>query len=247
MLVLNSNKVKNDVHFLGKLKKSSFTQLYKGIRKKEGRILTDDQVKNLPKLSAHFLQNEWKLREESSARFVNHIKKKGFLTILEIGCGNGWFSHLLANVNKNRVIGQDINQFELEQAARCFGDENLSFINCTDFNSLPNNSFDLIVFNASIHYFPTPNDLFQELAGKLTSKGEIHVMDSPIYKTNMSAESANKRTQEYYTAKGVPGLSSFYFHHCQADFPIKKTYFRPSRINKIIGKKNPFQWIQIQL
>ena len=247
MLELNSKKVKNDVHFLGKLKKSSFTQLYKGIRKKEGRILTDDQVKNLPKLADHFLQNEWKLREESSARFLNHIRKKGFLTILEIGCGNGWFSHVLAKVNNNRVIGQDINQFELEQAARCFGDENLSFINCTDFNSLPNNSFDLIVFNASIHYFSTPNDLVQVLAEKLTSKGEIHVMDSPIYKTKMSAESAEERTQQYYMAKGFPELSRFYFHHTQSAFLVKKMHYRPSRINKIFGNKNPFQWIQIKV
>ena len=232
---------------LGKLKKSSFTQLYKGLRKKEGRILTDDQVKSLPQLSDHLLQNEWKLREESSSRFLTHIKKKGPLTILEIGCGNGWFSHLLASVNNNQVLGQDINQFELEQAARCFKNANLSFINCVDFSSLPNTSFDLIVFNASIHYFPSPTDLFKVLTEKLTSKGEIHVIDSPIYKIISTAEAAKKRTQLYYKAKGFSALSSFYFHHTQSAFSIKKMHYRPSRIQKILGNKNPFQWIQIKL
>ncbi len=49
--------------------------------------------------------------------------------ILELGCGNGWLSHLLSQSLQRDVCGIDVNRTELTQAARMFGhDQRLSFI-----------------------------------------------------------------------------------------------------------------------
>ena len=45
--------------------------------------------------------------------------------ILDVGCGNGWFSGQLAAIASAKVYALDLNRMELEQAARIFNLHNL--------------------------------------------------------------------------------------------------------------------------
>ena len=237
----------NGVYSLGDSGSSIFEEKYIELRKLEGRILTDQQVKTLPKLENHTLSEEWKLRQQSTNRFTNYLKGTAASNILEIGCGNGWFSHQLMKCGEYMVFGQDINLPELEQAARCFVHPNLKFIQCNDLQLLPDSFFQVIVFNASIQYFETPLKVIEMLKTKLSPNGEIHIIDSPFYGSKQEALAARERSKDYYKSKGVEALSDFYFHHVLADFSVKNIHYSPSKIKKLFGQKNPFYWIQIKV
>lgn len=221
-----------------------FSEHYLAVREKEDRILTDYEVRQLPYLKRH----EWELREKSTERFIQYISEKNTeLDILDIGCGNGWFSNKIAQVSEsNNVIGLDVNRDELEQAARIFKSKNLHFVYADIFkiSAQFNTKFDIISLNGAVQYFENFDALMTLLQSFLKSKGEIHIIDSPFYNTSDISE-AKDRTTEYYTNIGVPKMAFHYFHHDKkliSNFDILYKYKR-NIIHKILGKKDsPFSW-----
>src|SRR5437870_3853887 len=112
--------------FLSKYK-PDFEAVYIEMRKKERRLLSDEQVKHLPHKTTieKSINNEWKLRAKTFKRFSDYVSKNSFKNILDLGCGNGWFSNKLAAIQKKgKVTGLDMNKQELEQAVRIFGNIN---------------------------------------------------------------------------------------------------------------------------
>ncbi len=223
---------------------SSFSDIYIAVREKENRILTDKEVAVLPYLNRY----EWPLREKSTERFTQYISlKKMPLNILDIGCGNGWFSHKIACINKNNhVLGLDVNKEELEQASRVFHKDNLQFAYGDIFkiNENDKTAFNIITLNGCIQYFPDFNLLFNTLLQLLTPNGEIHIIDSPFYKKEEVAI-AKKRTLRYYTELGFPEMASHYFHHERSKLDTFTTLYQKKTniFNKILGKKDsPFSW-----
>ncbi|HEY4209821.1 MAG TPA: class I SAM-dependent methyltransferase, partial [Puia sp.] len=108
-----------------------FEKAYIVTRSLEGRLYTDEELIRLPDLpEAHPHYKEWRLRKASGQRLLRYLaRKKRSLEILEIGCGNGWLSHLMSDIRGAEVTGLDINFTELQQAARVFNDApNLNFI-----------------------------------------------------------------------------------------------------------------------
>lgn len=222
----------------------SFSKYYIAVREKEQRILSDRQVLKLPNL----LQDEWQSRIKSTQRFLDYVKaQNNALQILTIGCGNGWFSHKIAEVSKNNeVVGLDINREELEQAVRIFKKKNLHFV-YADIFTLPNQcdvKFDMITLNGTIQYFEDFNALMTLLKSYLVENGEIHIIDSPFYSTEQIPD-AKQRTVKYYEELGVPEMAKHYFHHNKqlvAGFDILYQY-KKNIIHTLLRKKDsPFSW-----
>lgn len=221
-----------------------FSKYYLAVREKEKRVLTDAQVMKLPDLKLY----EWQLRKKSTQRFVNYINTKhGPLHILDIGCGNGWFSNKIAETsNVNQVIGLDINRVELEQAASVFNRKNLKFVyvdlfkNSSSFES----QFNIITLNGTIQYFDNFKGLMALLRSFLKPEGEIHIIDSPFYQA-LELPKAKHRTKKYYTDIGVPEMASQYHHHDIALVKDFESLYKNQRnlIYKILRKKDsPFSW-----
>src|SRR5215471_14770463 len=131
--------------------------LYLRVRRKEGRVYTDEIVARLPELpSGHPLQAEWLLRAASAERLTRYLARlQRPMTVLELGCGNGWLTNRIASVPGTQVVGLERNRLELSQAARVFaGNECLSWleadIHCAPFVGRP---FDAIVVACAIQYF----------------------------------------------------------------------------------------------
>lgn len=230
-----------------------FETNYLTVRKKEGRVLTDDFVLNLPyttKDYRHF--KEWKLRQASTKIVMDHLHKTKHILALDLGCGNGWFTNKLTQVAE-QVVGVDMNMHELAQAKRVFGNENLSFCYADIFISkIPPNQFDLITINAAIQYFPNPKILIQRLLGLLTPNGEIHTIDSPLY-TQAEVNAAQKRTQEYFTSLGSSEMAESYFHHTWNAIQSfnHEVLFNPKKLENKAKRKlgiavTPFPWIVIR-
>ncbi len=231
-----------------------FENLYLKVREREQRIYSDPEVANLPSVSVsnqHF--KEWELRKTTSDRFSSYLSQyKNALNILDVGCGNGWFSSQIAKLSSWNVFALDINKTELEQAARVFNQVNLKFILGNIFeNIFENNSYDIITLNASIQYFNNLDELLEILLPLLIDSGEVHILDSPFYKKEELA-GARKRTAAYYASLGFLEMAEFYFHHTYDDLKIYNhtILFNPhsgiSKIKKLInGKESPFPWIKI--
>ncbi|MBK6380231.1 MAG: class I SAM-dependent methyltransferase [Chitinophagaceae bacterium] len=229
-----------------------FDPLYFGLRQKEGRIYTDEEVATLPFIyTSHPYYHEWVMRKHSQKALLSYINsKKIFSNILEVGCGNGWLSSRIAKETKADVTGLDINTYELQQAERVFRNvSNLNFISGSlQSDQFRDEKFDMILFAASIQYFPSLKQIIQIAIEHLTLQGEVHIMDSPFYHIQETA-AASQRTKEYYKALGFEAMAGHYYHHQLAEleyFQYKILHHPNSWKNKLSIKKNPFYWISIK-
>jgi ubiquinone/menaquinone biosynthesis C-methylase UbiE len=180
---------------------------------------------------------------------MNYLKKKKRpQLLLEIGCGNGWLSAMMATLANSKVVGRDINSAELNQATRVFDNRrNLTFElgDLDDINS--DMKFDIIVFAASVQYFPLISKTIKKALSLLNPAGEIHILDSHFY--NMpDLEEAKKRSLIHYKSIDNQEMPGFYFHHSWDSLNEFQTeiLFDPSSLkNKISFNKDPFPWIRI--
>jgi len=229
-----------------------FEKKYIFIRGIENRLYADAELAALPDIATgHTHYKEWKIRKRSSRRLIRYLaSRRKSLDILEIGCGNGWLSHRLAEIPRSQVTGLDINFTELQQAARVFNDDpNLVFIQ-GDLRSgiLSGQSFDCIVFSASIQYFPSMKKIIHYALSYLKPGGEIHIMDTPFYRT-AEVETAKRRTAAYYNSLGYPEMADFYFHHIGNDlrsFHHSMLHNPHGFLQRLLGNNDPFPWVRIK-
>jgi ubiquinone/menaquinone biosynthesis C-methylase UbiE len=229
----------------------NFEEIYIAARESESRIYTDEQVSRLPIIDPkHLHYNEWQVRRRSSERLKNYLqKKKHPLSILEMGCGNGWLSARLSAVKDSTVTGMDINKTELAQAVRVFsGLPNISFKEGGIKEVPTDRKFDTIVFAASIQYFQPFEWIVLDALNLLSDSGEIHILDSHFYYP-AELESAKERSRAYYQSTGFEEMSGFYFHHSYDSLKIfdHTIMFNPdSFTGKLFWKNDPFPWIRIK-
>lgn len=225
--------------------KQEFEEVYARVRSKEERWLSDEMVRELPNLSAQNLhQKEWKKRAHSLKKILKILKQTNKLKLLEIGCGNGWFANALVKSGFT-VDAVDVGKQELEQAARCFQDDNLKFICCDDLSLLDDSAYDAIIFNASLHYFNLSKSFWKLMGSKLQKKGDIFIMDSRFYKYH-EVDSAKQRTENYFNQLNEPEAASYYKHLTWGVLPTHKVIYSPSKIGRLFNpNQSPFPIIQI--
>lgn len=238
--------ISNKINILTPIE-NTFSDKYLEVRKKENRVLTNEEVLQLPYLeSKNKNSKEWKARVSSTKRIISYLlNQKKPLDILDIGCGNGWFTNRLAQIKNTLVTGIDINIEELEQANKIFQKENLEFVygNIFELQLIYTNKFDIITLNASVQYFENLEKLLFLLKSFLKENGEIHIIDSPFY-PKKDIENAKKRTINYYSKQGFQEMANYYFHHSMEDLSSYKILYKPSIIDKFLSK-NPFLQIKI--
>ena len=235
----------------GTLPDTTFEKLYLMVRQKEQRVYSNAELMNLPETAvSHRHYYEWSVRKESCKNLIAYLKKKNqFLKILEIGCGNGWLSHKLAEIPDTEVIGLDINLTELQQAAHVFTNSNLQFV-YGDIREhiLESRQFDIIIFAGTIPYFSSLTEIIHSTLEKLAAGGEIHIMDSFLYNTE-NVETAKQNCREYYRNMGFPEMANYYFHHLLSDiqlFNYTGMQERNSFFKKLFSKRSVFPWLCIR-
>ena len=234
-------------------------KLYLAVREKEGRLYPDEVVKELPSFTNLLdpLYKEWQIRANSAKKFAHYLKQGSKrLTILDIGCGNGWFASHLTKQLDCRVCALDINEQELRQGARVFGGNSaVTFLYGDIFEDiLPTSCSDIILLASSIQYFSDLPVLLNRLLELLCEGGEIHIIDSPLYSRDR-LNPAQKRTQKYYESLGFPEMAAHYYHHAIESlqpYQVEYLYKPGGLIQRIRGKlfasyRSPFPWIKLAL
>jgi ubiquinone/menaquinone biosynthesis C-methylase UbiE len=241
--LLDSNKIAHEGN--------SFESKYIALRKYENRVVSNTELLALPETAyTHPYHTEWLIRRKSATKLKEYLRnKKRPLNILEIGCGNGWLSSLLAKISEANVIGTDINSIELQQAKTVFGNQsNLDFIEGDIREGLfKEPEFDIIVFAASIQYFSPIKEILQSVFTLLSTNGEIHIIDSHFYNKE-ELENARLNSRLYFTTAGFPEMIPHYFHHSWEDlknYKYKLLYNPASILNKFKSLRNPFPWVSI--
>lgn len=251
-------KTEKGVHFLSKTNDLDHIEKeYFEVRKKEGRVFSDEMVKMLPHLpQTHTLHNEWLHRAATQKMFCKYLSsRKVCRIILDLGCGSGWFTMLMkSSMPHASIIGLDVNLHELKQAAKAFNYAHIEFIYGDIFNDIfTPESFDVVVLNSSVQYFPHLEKLLNRLLQLLTKHGEIHILDSPIYASKKAQQEAKNRTIKYFSDIGFNNMAKYYHHHTFESFSSfnYQILYDPKSItnvlSRIFGRKiSLFPWIRIQ-
>ncbi len=199
-----------------------FEAAYLAARRAEKRVYDDSQARALPFSPPVFeQQNEWKMRAASANFFFDRAAKTGFWPqkILDLGCGNGWFTRLLAEKFDGETLGLDVNFEELEQAARLFSGEKTAFAHGDIFRAdLPERHFDAIFLNASAQYFEDFERLGERLLALLSEKkgSRVVILDTPFY-SKKEVTAARERSRQHYFLTKNERMAERYFHRSWAE------------------------------
>ncbi len=233
------------------MKKEGFEEIYLACRQQEHRLYGDEVVKNLPQIfPTHPHYREWKIRLHSAQRLRQYVRDHRIKSLLDLGCGNGWLANFLSN--ETAVVAVDVQHQELEQGRRLFPRVRFVQGDIMEDSILPGERFQMILLASVIQYFPDLQMLVDRLGEKLDTHGEIHIVDSPVYKNREEAVRAKARSQAYYDSMRS-NMVDHYHHHCRSDlnrFDTKWLYDPTSiwvRFSQLWNHSaSPFPWICIK-
>lgn len=228
------------------------SEAYERVRRNERRLLDDHIVVGLPASGGRTPHaSEWRVRE----RTLHHVLRIAGTrprSILEVGCGNGWLSAHLSAAG-HHVTGLDTGATELAQAARAFNGRSITWIHGDPWSgTLDRQRFHLILFAASIQYFPDLHGLFDRCRELLHDDGEVLIVDSPFYTDAAAAHRAHERSCAYYASVGVPEMTAHYHHHtfhqlAEAACEAEMAHIPPrNRLVGLLKGRYPFPIVRIR-
>lgn len=132
----------------------------------------------------HFDKTASDYNNSSDGKFVNsmydslvkEIQKSEHGKILDIGCGNANLFNLLSN-NKYELYGVDFSEKMIDEAKRTCNTKATFAV--ADAESLPfdDDTFDIIVCNASFHHYTHPHTVLGEMHRVLKHNGKLLIGD----------------------------------------------------------------------
>ncbi len=192
---------------------AQFFHEYAHHRAGEGRALRGEELRSLPYLRSGPLARQWAVRARSFKVFVNRVigemAAPDCLDVLDLGAGNGWLCHRLAQTG-HRAVALDIRDDDMDGlgAARDLQADPRGRFQCVkaSFADLPfaDKSFDVVIFNASLHYAIELGSVLSEAIRVMRPGGVIAVLDSPCY----AREKDGERMVAEKTAQGGAGFGA---------------------------------------
>lgn len=128
-------------------------------------------------------------REEPFFDLISHVTARPGMQILDLGCGTGALTSVLADrFPESEVLGIDNSA---EMLAKAPEGSNLKFVLRSIADQLArNDKFDLITANASLQWIGDHASLFKKIIGRLVPGGQLAVQ--------MPSQSENKLNQILY-------------------------------------------------
>jgi SAM-dependent methyltransferase len=173
---------------------ADFRKAYARQRGAEGRAMSSAQLRQLPYYEGGPLAKQWAVRARTFDTFVKDILSpmlaRGHeVRLLDLGAGNGWLSYraALAGATAVAVDFRDDRVDGLGAAGPYFDSGQSPFHRvAASFDALPiaSRQFDIVVFNASLHYALDLAGVLSEACRVLLPGGTIAILDSPFYQVD---------------------------------------------------------------
>jgi SAM-dependent methyltransferase len=170
-----------------------FLSAYASHRAAEGRALTGEALRALPYLRNGPLARQWAVRARTYDAFLRAVvmpmaaDRGAPLHILDLGAGNGWLCHRLCALGHSTMAvdirGDDVDGLGVAAALE---EEWPGRFQCliASFEALPlaSRRFDILVFNAALHYARDLTGALIEAQRVVRRGGVIAILDSPFYR-----------------------------------------------------------------
>jgi len=191
-----------------------FIQEYESVRMQEGRGSNDQAYyRALPyrDLTGRW-KKDWNIRARSFRTLIQEVVKpmeasiQQPLKILDIGAGNGWLSHRLAQ-RGHQIAAVDVLTNEFDGLGTYIHYDTPWIPVQAEMNALPftNNQVDLVIYNASFHYSTGYTVTLKEAIRVLIPNGTLVIMDSPVYHNPSSGLQMVNEREAYFTRQyGFP-------------------------------------------
>ncbi len=201
-----------------------FLNDYAKIRQAEGRGSSDPEYyRALPYQDLTGINSaQWAIRANSYRHFETHVlppieKAAGRpLDILDLGAGNGWMSYRLA-LRHHYPVALDIFA-DRNDGLRAIAHYPRRFPAVeAEFDRLPfdDASFDLAIFNSSLHYSTDYRRTLAETRRCLRGCGQFVIIDSPVYRSpehgeRMRSERHEQFERQYgFRSDSIPSIEFF--------------------------------------
>lgn len=193
----------------GREARARFRSAYGAQRAAEGRGHGREELLALPYLTGGPLARQWAVRARSFDAFVRRVLRPAAraaaprpLRLLDLGAGNGWLCYRAAlagvravavDVRDDAVDGLGASAGYLVERPALFDRLVASF----DALPLPSASFDVVVFNAALHYALDLEAVLAEARRAVRPGGRVVILDSPFYRRDAAGAAmvAEKRRE----------------------------------------------------
>jgi SAM-dependent methyltransferase len=183
-----------------------FRSAYATHRASEGRRLDRAQLLAMPYLTSGPQTRQWAVRARTFDAFVRHVMTPCAaqltrpLRLLDLGAGNGWLCHRAAlagceatalDLRDDDVDGLGAARGYLEASPAHFE----RIVGSFDALPLAPGHYDVVVFNASLHYATDLSNVLREARRAARPGGRLVILDSPFYGQDQHGEAmvAEKR------------------------------------------------------
>jgi len=160
---------------------------YRRVRDQDGyRQRPAGYYRQLPQVSRDDPQHAvWRIRQDSFRHLYRRVLTplgRRPLRVLDLGAGNGWLSHRLTLLGHACVAVDWLDDPEDGLGAALHYPTTFTRLQA-DFDHLPvvGGQFDVVIFNASLHYSADPIATLRNAAKTLLDRGTLVVMDSPVF------------------------------------------------------------------
>jgi SAM-dependent methyltransferase len=185
---------------------SRFRVAYGAHRASEGRGYAPAELRALPYLRSGPLAKQWAVRARTFDAFVAHVLHPAAHAIgrpprvLDLGAGNGWLCWR-ASLENSPAVALDIRDDDVDGlgATTCYLDGGVARFEriVGTFQSLPLAAaqFDVVVFNASLHYATDLAVALGEARRVMRRGARVAILDSPFYERDIDGDAmvAEKR------------------------------------------------------
>lgn len=167
------------------------TTQYRRVREQDGyRRRTAAYYRELPQVARGDPQHAvWRIRRQSfrhlSGTVLPRLGRRP-LRVLDLGAGNGWLSHRLTRLGHVCVAVDWLDDPDDGLGAALHYPTPFTRLQA-DFDHLPlvAGQFDVVIFNASLHYSPNPVATIRSASQALMEGGALIVMDSPVFASDL--------------------------------------------------------------
>ena len=167
-----------------------FLAQYQHIRQQEGNVAhSAEYYRSLPFVPKGGLGFErWYIRCQSFKSLLGLLPRHP-IKMLDLGAGNCWLTNRLAELG-NHCVAVDVS-INCDDGLGAQKNYALPFT-CVqaDFDSLPfvSGQFDVVIFNASLHYSPDLDHTLAQANSVLKRDGTIFVIDSPTFRSDRTGK-----------------------------------------------------------